>query len=268
MGVTKRGDSLKATCSREIRKATSKQRSSSTLSCFSWDSWTPNFPPPIPYESHPQKTLVCCETRLALGVLGGKSPTSTNILPYQQVVGWSNHDNGVGQNQKSAHLGKPLRVLQKNVWLQFHEFGKFHHLCVAAVSGGSTVLPSRKLTYPTMGKEHHLQKCLGRGYVSSLERKLEKILAGSTCWLALRWCSRRLNTRFSTQVVLMRSHVSPSLLCYPSFFQKVKMEDIFHQEILSMHQMMHFETNIFTSSANCVNVAHLPGCPCQQHPLP
>ena len=65
----------------------------------------------------------------------------------------------------SAHLGKPLRVLQKNVWLQFHEFGKFHHLCVAAVSGDATVL----------------QKCLGRGYVSSLERKLEKLLAGSTC---------------------------------------------------------------------------------------
>ena len=131
----------------------------------------------------------------------------------------------------SAHLGKPLRILQKNVWVQFHEFGECHHLCVAAVSGDATVLPSRKLTYPTIGKENNLQKCLGRGYVSSLERKLEKLLAGSTCWLALRWCSRRLNTRFSTQVVLMRSHVSPSLLFYPSFFQKVKMEDLFHQEI-------------------------------------
>ncbi len=31
-------------------------------------------------------------------------------------------------------------------------------------------IPSCKPTYPTLGKENHFQKCLGKGYVSSLER--------------------------------------------------------------------------------------------------
>ena len=30
-------------------------------------------------------------------------------------------------------------------------------------------MPSRELTNPTLGKENHLQKCLGKGYVSSQE---------------------------------------------------------------------------------------------------
>ena len=53
---------------------------------------------------------------------------------------------------------------------EFKGFPLHSAFCVWVLNIVKPVIPSRELTYPTLGKgKSSTQKCLGRGYVGSLE---------------------------------------------------------------------------------------------------
>ena len=66
-----------------------------------------------------------------------------------------------------------------------------------------SLIPSREVTYPTWEKENHLQKCLGRGYVSSLQ--------GSCLWiLMLLVLYKSTDLLLLVKLNLLNYHWSPS----------------------------------------------------------